>query len=157
MRELKFRAWYKNKHNKDNGWMEYLIFGVNDIYENTFILARKLPRMTNYAHYAPLSEYKFIKEFSGLMQYTGLKDKNGTEIYEGDVVISQGVCKSSGNKYHWKSSVKWIIDGWGLEHVDNLCVQIHRITEAIRDNLKYPASVEVIGNIYENPELLEQP
>jgi len=85
-----------------------------------------------------------------LMQCTGLKDKNGKQIYEGDIV-----------RYYYKKSktnpekpqatenfiVKWCERGnWTLYTTDDKESLLLGIT------LK---EIEVIGNIYENPELLD--
>ena len=101
----------------------------------------------------------FLKEEVELMQYTGLKDKNGKEIYEGDIVkvhfdkkdaytINILNLKKSVNKI---GKIEYIVDGF--------CVFIEKFGENI-----YPLSffgdeiinqLEVIGNIYDNPELLK--
>ena len=75
------------------------------------------------------------------MQYTGLKDKNGKEIYEGDIV--------NDTFYHGKCVVYW--------DDDDCCFT----TKSIEDDHRTPTYFgsylgwEVIGNIYEYPELLE--
>ncbi len=71
-----------------------------------------------------------------LMQYTGLKDKNGKEIYEGDIV------KDGWLKNNPLEVVEW--SGTGFEPFAD-----HSITEDYDPN-----TIEVIGNVYENPDLL---
>ncbi len=74
-----------------------------------------------------------------LMQYTGLKDENGVEIYEGDVVKITD-CKY-GNKFRGEISFKN-----GSYVVESNIATHYRFIDY---------HIEVIGNIYENPELLE--
>lgn len=77
-----------------------------------------------------------------LMQYTGLKDKNGKEIYEGDII-----CYNRGQtESREKMTVMWMDAGFVLS--------------AYKEDWSYylsdciPVTLEVIGNIYENQELL---
>lgn len=76
-----------------------------------------------------------------LLEWTGFLDKNGVEIYEGDIVASSWIEKS-GKKLNNFSVVEWgdeISDDWG-----NMVVGYNKDFE----------NKEIIGNIYENPELL---
>ena len=67
-----------------------------------------------------------------LMQYTGLKDKNGVEIYEGDIISHHG----TRDKVYW--------GGIGWEPFEGRMEDPH-------DSEKY----KIIGNLYENPELMD--
>jgi hypothetical protein len=75
-----------------------------------------------------------------ILQYTGLKDKNGKEIYEGDVVLNGGF---------YKFVVSWNEKKAGFEpFCDWTFIGEYSSIETTNE-------IEVIGNIYENPELLE--
>lgn len=76
------------------------------------------------------------KDFE-IMQYTGLHDKNGVQIYEGDIVR----CKIG----------KGIIPVWAVVWNDNGA----EWSKGYQKLSSYQKTTEVIGNIYENPELLK--
>ncbi|MFB5454924.1 YopX family protein [Enterococcus avium] len=92
---------------------------------------------------------KFLGDEVILMQSTGLKDKNGVEIYEGDIV------KVTNHPFQKKE------DSAGIEIDGDYLIgwSDHNLTWLAGDLLLYQLKpyIEVIGNIYENPELLEVP
>lgn len=112
----------------------------------------------------PRMYYFSFEEMSGLddswfgddfiwQQYTGLKDKNSKEIYEGDIVKQTDPrLKGRGDWYEEFYEIKFedgcfmAVFGKGK----NYCA------EPVARYLEYPeySDVEIIGNIYENPELL---
>lgn len=84
-----------------------------------------------------------------LMQFTGLHDKNGKEIYEGDIIkVDNSPCNC---KVSWSDKYASFVltrEDWIFRHY---CCHggILLFGEA------YPEDCEVIGNIYESPELLQ--
>ena len=131
-REIKFRAWDGNKA------VDFGDLMCKQGHFNAFI--NTLAERTA-ANKPNDNKYK-------LMQYTGLKDKNGVEIYEGDVVehgsrdeLDFGVGTVERNKEWACFELKCSYD-WGDTHTSNEVIAASR-------------EWRVIGNIYENPELLE--
>lgn len=86
-----------------------------------------------------------------LMQYTGLKDMNGVEIYEGDVVnVSWPLSKLKGiNHAIGYSEVK---DGHPVSEAIDWYEDVSRLIQT-HDN---GGQITVVGNCFENPELLEE-
>ena len=120
MREIRFRAWYENK-------MCYNICVADE---------RTILKLWH-------SSFNAI-DCSDIMQYIWVKDKNGKEIYEGDLVeycIEWGYWN---NDYTIKRTVEY--NEWHY----NPFIHWH---EEFTQNT-YPECCEVIGNIYENPELV---
>ena len=78
-----------------------------------------------------------------LMQFTGLKDKNGKEVYEADIVIHDG---------------EKIVVNYGIQSVDAFEGAGFNLWSFYGQKLggfRLQLEIEIIGNIYENPELLK--
>ncbi|ATU04888.1 hypothetical protein BKN14_00320 [Candidatus Gracilibacteria bacterium HOT-871] len=95
---------------------------------------------------------KCIKDYDGnilkdieIMQYTGLKDKNGKEIYEGDIVHYLDACNFCLEDVSINTGVVNfdLIDGIVFSNRDSVEME----------DIDFDNDVAVIGNIYENPEL----
>jgi uncharacterized phage protein (TIGR01671 family) len=80
------------------------------------------------------------------MQFTGLKDKNGKEIYESDIVSYTNPYSNKGYTHVVKYDPMWAAFGLFEKMEDEWCKE--------NDWVKL-ISIEVIGNIYSNPELLK--
>ena len=84
-----------------------------------------------------------------VMQFTGLKDKNGKEIYEGDIVQYNRRSSYDGINFE----VKWSEDNWGWVLVSKN--KDYLINEQTPEGYRYEF-IEIVGNIFENPDLLKQ-
>ena len=129
MRDIKFRAFIKS--------LKWMLF-VENI--NFSVETVEVDLSSGWGDY---SEYDFDEV--EIMQYTGLKDKNGKEIYDGDiakirkargVTIDYGFFEITGQVFCHNGS--YYIGG----------------QDVLLSSMK-PLDIEVIGNIFENPELLE--
>ena len=85
----------------------------------------------------------FLIEEVELMQYTGLKDKNGKEIYEGDIIL---IDKENQIKGQVKYSEKYA--GFIITNTNSIADEAENLSDYIE--------VEILGNIYDNPDLLEK-
>jgi uncharacterized phage protein (TIGR01671 family) len=128
MRDFKFRAWDKKKKT----WTNYQI--IDDM---TYFM----DKITGVWHRD--DEFKRFK----LLQYTGMQDKNKKEIYEGDIikiVDENGVIDELDPNTGF-GTVIWF-EEYAFWYVD-------KIENGLGGIINY-YNVEVIGNIYDNPELL---
>lgn len=129
MREIKFRVWRKSLLPPYEAHMATQ--GTPDI-----------ETLASFAHAYLWDNDSLENGNMILMQYTGLKDKNGVEIYEGDIVREDG----RDRVVVFEQGMYWL-DGpevWGSKHSIAL-------GGALADERQ--AQSEVIGNIYETPEL----
>jgi hypothetical protein len=126
MREIKFRAWLK-EHKSMKDVMEI------DIDNQTIFFYWFGDYDGHFENFNKID----------LMQYTGLKDKNNKEIYEGDIV------KLRAN--HGIGVVKYY-DEWGAFVVE----YVKSKPLAVLGMHYYKEDIEILGNIYENPELMEE-
>jgi uncharacterized phage protein (TIGR01671 family) len=83
-----------------------------------------------------------------LMQSTGLKDKNGKEIFEGDIVQYQNSKVPSADS---KGVIRYF-DNWAVFGID---IEYNEPRALFFNGLADHISLEVVGNIYENQELIE--
>lgn len=126
-REIKFRAW-----NPDDLKMEYPLVFAFCMDGNFKPLIKCADGNMAYKDYP-------------IMQFTGLTDKNGKEIYEGDLV------KSKAKVPHREGQTFTNVVYW-LKYRYRIKGKIY--SADLTPNKVYNQEIEVIGNIYENPELL---
>jgi uncharacterized phage protein (TIGR01671 family) len=134
-REIKFRAWdIKGKEMiYGDSFCDLLnIFGKEGGDDGSYILRAW-----------DSSIYRHV----WLMQYTGLKDKNGKEIYEGDIVKTE---RGKIKVIEWYDYMWGAIDLYYHKNKEGDPYSCEELLPFIRE------SEEIIGNIYENKELLDE-
>lgn len=162
MRKIKFRAWDKEEGKMiyTNNWSGTYSFDFDN--DASLKCCSNNPYCDTFG-----DEHDDWKVMDNIMQYTGLKDKNGKEIYEGDVLQCHGnsndlvkVVYGDFGVFDVESldTVDMVI-GWHYEVVqtdaisrtDPFCRPMP-LTDYYVDRCEH----EVIGNIYENPEISER-
>ncbi|OFI48843.1 hypothetical protein BG261_05490 [Floricoccus tropicus] len=142
MREIKFRAYSKEKCE---------MFKSEDVVSIDFTDKMiELYRSDDGLYENPDSRWEtlYLDELE-LMQYTGLKDKDGAEIYEGDIV--------SYNFFEF-SFIGVVKNDCYCFYIEDVFDDTHDFDDFVDTTNGTPKCDDliVIGNIYENPELLEQ-
>lgn len=137
MREIKFRAYLK----KHDFIVQVEIIDWNEKY----IVHEDLNSNFHDVTAIDVPDNECVTNFEDfvLMQYTGLKDKNGKEIYEGDVL----------SPYEYSP-----IKNPTIVQYDDDLAGFYPFIPNVADGIDYSVNnnrIEIIGNIYENPELLE--
>lgn len=170
MREIKFRAWDKESnvmiysdsvYPRSSYKLEFDI--LNDM---EFTLTKMIDRVNVYYEDGEETYIEiFNKVDAELMQYTGLKDKNGKEIYEGDILSYKHIKYTDCSKEEIEDIEKEVLIGLityrplasiikpysenvmclGYDNINKECLVIDLESEEL----------EVLGNVYDNPELLK--
>lgn len=95
-----------------------------------------------------------------LGQYTGLTDKNGKKIFEGDIIVVAGfpesACVVNYGEFMDVNNTDDYYLGWYLRRLSDGIISTVLNGKADGDNHYYVGLSEVIGNVYDNPELLEE-
>jgi len=130
MREIKFRAWLKEDKKMENvKTMDFTDKTIRCLKKNEFINAYLLRRVS----------FDDVE----LLQYTGLKDKNGKEIYEGDILFFRD------------ENMKYVVV-WQDAAFIIKSIEIRKYSEKMYWIDDVEICCEIVGNIYENKNLLEE-
>lgn len=128
MREIKFRAWIKEK----KAIFEVIL--IDYVSKKVTYIVERIGHLLNIGH----DKFNDVE----LMQYTGIKDKDNKEIYEGDILF-----ESFGERYYkvvfengsFRAEFKGDFEEYSFDLIDVVA-----------------QGCEIVGNIYENPELTEE-
>lgn len=125
MREIKFRVW-------DPAGQQMCPVIAADFQDNQSKVFCRLPKSGAHEIFS-----------ADLMQYVGAKDKNGVEIYEGDII------RGHTGRYQVDCVVRWSMGNCGFIAEPTIMERTYLCL-----NPGSTKTHEVIGNIYENPELV---
>ena len=139
MRIIKFRAWVPERKT-----MIYTKENPGILSGNISYIAFSIHGECNEIATSRICENYYLPSQANLMQFTGLHDEEGKEIYEGDIVKFQEI-------YTEEPQIEIAITEWkegGFYYRWLGCNDYQHINET---------EIEIIGNIYEHPHLLDDP
>lgn len=157
MRDINFK-YYFTLNDKVINTKTFIMDDIEDINFNTILFLN-----------IDTNKYSIEKMKLYRSQSTGLKDKNGVEIYEGDVIVYISDCDKDKNKniaivefstnnfrIGFKlNPIKETEINFGEDVDGDCCIINFSFYDEIGQNFTWD-NLEVIGNIYENPELLKE-
>lgn len=126
MRDLKFRALFKHLKSKETIWLE---------------------TMPNHA----LKDMEGYVRLTAWMQYTGCKDKNGKEIYEGDIIETNNHCGKTHFLIQYENGYCGSLGSFVAIHLKSFDKN-NASTSSVHCGVT--ENCEIIGNIHENHDLL---
>lgn len=147
-REIKFRAW-------DNDRNQFVIFGNGHTLGKGYHLSPSFTKQDD--DVISLSDKQYYQNHFNLtwLQFTGLRDKNGAEIYEGDLL------RYPGDPNHFTAYEVFFHDGDANSdfNIGYSCGRTHHQGSICGGPIpsfkpKSVAHMEICGNIFQNPELL---
>lgn len=139
MREIKFRVWDGKRMQYDVTAGRFGVFYVNPGANGDGLdekdSASLTPFNTKYADATPL------------LQYTGLRDADGKEIYEGDVL-----------QWQWRGCSRLLTVYWALRTASFATEDVWDTDPMHKHgSMPYEGHIRIVGNVYENPELVPAP
>jgi uncharacterized phage protein (TIGR01671 family) len=152
-RTIKFRAWeYGHEFTNRPGWKNSpMVWKMNlepELYDCEYFGEQSVVRINAAFQKGGAADYE--KEHKSIfMQFTGLQDKNGKDIYEGDIVnVTTNHVADLAPKNPKTTSTVEIKFERAMFMFGDMTMNYFPLRDA---------ELEVIGNIYENPELLTKP
>jgi uncharacterized phage protein (TIGR01671 family) len=146
MRELKFRTWFEDTNEVTKPWT---ICDVSEGKDPNFGFIRKEPFGAGTGGTAVGGIYLSQVRNHRIMQYTGLKDKNGKEIYEGDILscFSSWITCNKSNRIRRQELQAGIVTfkfgHFRIEDEKGYCIK----------DIDDEEDLQIIGNIYQTPEI----